>query len=454
MVATPTRFLTPQILPQMLLGQRLIHAINHCIESHQMLPNIAEMIGQDLNVEICALLFINQETLSLQGVVWTREQTILLKAGSDWLENNWFQKIQLQEYPLLFNSKVTPSTIIQLTQNIFLRSGIGLRTIFQGQVNGVVIIGSSQPQKYSLEKAKLIEIADSLAIANHLFQSSQSIPKTKVETIKSVTQNHNLTIDENLIKAWYEATRQKLEQQRQTNDQLIHNIVTIMSDQTRNPLTNIRMGIEMLRRNLHSPENSNKGLDLIEQEWRKLNDINEEILQLKTLKLNHINLQFSQVNLNHFFQQLVTSHESKWRETSYLLIIKTDLPENLPVINSNVSYLQRIFDELFINAKKFALKNTEITLKIKEFNENNQAYIRLELSNLTSSIKCNNLNHFFDPFYRDQWVIDTAISGVGLGLTIIKELVEQLNGKITIKCNSISISNHCLITVIVIFPVN
>jgi K+-sensing histidine kinase KdpD len=183
-------------------------------------------------------------------------------------------------------------------------------------------------------------------------------------------------------------------------------------------------------------------------------EINEKILQLKTLKFSHVNPQLSQVNLNFFVQQLVSSYQSKWTENAIPLTLKIDCPKNLPVFDSNTGYLQRIFDELLINAQKFALKNTNVTLKVRESQDNNQPCLVLKLSNLTQSVKCKNSRYFFDPFYREQWVIDTAIPGLGLGLTTTKELVEQLNAKIKVTCASADVPEHCLITFTLTFPLN
>ena len=105
-----------------------------------------------------------------------------------------------------------------------------------------------------------------------------------------------------------------------------------------------------------------------------------------------------------------------------------------------------------INAQKFALKNTDITLKIRESKEKGRPVIVLQLSNLTPSIDSKNLAYFFDPFYREQWVIDNAIAGIGLGLSIIKELVEQLDGRIAVTCDPTENVDDCLMTFTLTFP--
>jgi signal transduction histidine kinase len=451
MVTTPNRFLTFPPISQMLLGQRLIHLIGHYTESPQMLPAMAEMIGLSLDVNICILLIGSVGQSSLQGVSWTPSKTIRLEANSPILKHSWVKAVQGQEYPLLLNSKTNSRQVFQVTKDLVMRSGLGLRIMFQGKVNGMVIVGSSQDEKdYSLQEAQLIEIADSLAIANHFFQT---LPPNGAGITKPTNLSRVVPTNESsLFNKWYEATRQKLEQQRVSHDQLIHNIVTIMSDQTRNPLATIRVGIEMLRKNPPSPEKLQQRLDILEHEWRKLNEINEKILQLKTSKFNKTTLQVQKINFTDFIQRLVTSYEIKWAECSKKIAVKTDLPQDVLFFDADINYLQQICDELFINAKKFALKDTDITLKIRKSQEKGKPVVVLQLSNLTPSIDPKNLAYFFDPFYREQWVIDNAIAGIGLGLCIIKELVEQLDGRIAVTCDPTGDVDDCLMTFTLTFP--
>jgi signal transduction histidine kinase len=432
----------------MLLGQRLIHLIGHYTESQEILPAMAEMIGLSLDVNICILLVGAISDSSLQGVSWTPSKTIRLGTNSPLLKHSWVKAVQDQEYPLLLNTQTNSRQTLQVEKDVMMRSGVALRIVFQEKVNGMVMVGSFQDEKdYSSQEAQLIEIADSLAIANHFFQTLPS--QNATETAKTNNLNRAVSSDESsiLLKAWYEATRQKLEQQRASHNQLIHNIVTIMSDQTRNPLATIRMGIEMLRKNPPSPEKLQQRLDILEQEWRKLNEINEKILQLKTSKFNKTTLQLQQVNVTDFMQRLVTNYEIKWAECSKKIAVKTDFPTKTLFCDADINYLQQICDELLINAQKFALKDTDITLKIRESQEKGKPVIVLQLSNLTPSIDPKNLVYFFDPFYREQWVIDdNAIAGIGLGLSIIKELVEQLDGRIAVTCDPTGDVNDCLIT--------
>jgi K+-sensing histidine kinase KdpD len=215
------------------------------------------------------------------------------------------------------------------------------------------------------------------------------------------------------------------------------------------------MGIEMLRRRPPSPEDLTQRLDMIEQQWRKLNDINEKILQLRTIKFDHNSLYFQTIDLVTFIKNFLVRYqdgnddsEAKGR------VLKTQWP-NAPILfNIDVNCLEKILKELLTNAEKFALPQTPIQLNIQESQEMGSDKITISCRNLAPQTSPNNLKYFFDPFYREQWTIDTAIPGIGLGLTITKTLLEYLNGTIEVICEPTDNPDCCSIIFVLTFSKN
>jgi signal transduction histidine kinase len=253
--------------------------------------------------------------------------------------------------------------------------------------------------------------------------------------------------DSPIVRLWYDATRQQLEHQRQWNEQLIHNIITIMSDQTRNPLATIRMGIEMLRKAPPTPEQLAGRLAIIETEWRKLNDVNEKILQLRNLKTEENTVLLHRFDLLPVLQGVIESQtQIDALQGDGQCRVVTDLPDQMCRVDANYAHLQQILKELLTNAQKFSPAASPIAVKVTEVEAAGQAMIQLQCSNRSVGVSPKQLKFFFDPFYREQWAIDSAIAGIGLGLTITQTLIEQLNGKIDVDCEPAPEANQCLIT--------
>lgn len=447
------------------LGQDLIELVCHPPCDRALPLAIMERLGQGLNADFCLVAIGRRANEERQVWLWSAAEDTFhpLPCGRFW-QNSWVKAIASSETAVMY-SEVSdldaPSTgkPYLLPYPLSCTQAIGLRTIFQGKVNGLVILGTHSLLPWQKHQSqRLAELQSSLGVVNHLLRTTapalktyckpaSPVPRLVREPSISLPATQKILEDSTIIRAWYDATRQQLEQQRQWNEQLIHNIVTIMSDQTRNPLATIRMGIEMLRQAPPTPEQLSQRLAIIETEWRKLNDINEKILQLRNLKANKNTLLLHCLDLipvlkEEINQQILVNaslNDGKCR-------ITTDFPPQMCCVDANDAHLQQIVKELLTNAQKFSPPDSPIALKLAEVVLAGQTMIQLQCSNLSVYPTPPQTKFFFDPFYREQSVIDAAIAGIGLGLTITQTLIEQLNGKINVACEPATEADQCLMT--------
>lgn len=336
-----------------------------------------------------------------------------------------------------------------------------MKTYFQGNCNGLVMVGYFQKKQESKRRKNfLVELQTSLGIINQLLLTTELKANSFLEklspsseadisfTLPSSSQRNPFE-ESPILKVWYDASRQQLEQQKQWNQQLISNIITIMSDQTRNPLANIRMGIEILRKSPPSPKKLQEKLGIIEQEWRKLNDINGKLLQLQELKQGQGVVQSENFDVLSLLRDTIPPQEIINKRVSL------DYLEKSYGVEANLNHLQQIFQELLTNAKKFSVADSIIKVSLGNYDQTlaqGQKMVKLTFGNLTPAVDNKNTKYFFEPFYREQWVIDAAIAGIGLGLTIIKTLVEQLNGRIDVAWEPATSPDQSLITFTLLIP--
>ncbi len=340
------------------------------------------------------------------------------------------------------------------------RGAAGLKTYFQGDCNGFVIVGDFYTKKNKQKDYFLFKLQESLGIVNQLLLSMDSKRDNSGENLSSSTDSdtpiilsssspQNLFEKSAILKIWYNASRQQLEQQKQWNEQLINNIITVMSDQTRNPLATIRMGIEILRQGNHDPEKFQQKLEIIEQEWHKLNNINGEILQLRELKQKKNTVQLQNLDVISLLKSTISLQEAISKRVSLNYLGQNCNAE------ANFDHLQQIFQELLTNAQKFSVPDSVIKIGLENNHHDptlGRDMVKLTFANLTPALDSQNTKHFFDPFYREQWAVDVAIAGIGLGLTITRTLVEQLNGKIDVACEPCTPPDQSVITFTLLIP--
>ncbi len=104
------------------------------------------------------------------------------------------------------------------------------------------------------------------------------------------------------------------------------------------------------------------------------------------------------------------------------LEVVTDIPENAVAVMANENALQRVFQNLLQNATRYAIRTLEVS--VKETKEEVVICFANDVENLDEQ----DVEHLFERFYT----VDRARSNgsTGLGLTIVKEFVEKMDGKL------------------------
>ncbi|HAC64070.1 MAG TPA: histidine kinase [Cyanothece sp. UBA12306] len=442
------------------LEQRIIQAIQTIPDEKAMLSDVVSILGQEFCVDTCLIVSGFNEQQLFDYAIWTVDNSCILSQEivANLLSQPWLQELDKDNQLLAISdlSNTPNKRIIDSFNNIDLASLLAIKTQFHGEYNGIILLANNNAFQWSnTQKNILKNVSNLIGIACYLMQLKLSVSEdlTSQESSKtsSLTGIPKVLEDNPILKLWWGATRKQLDQQLEWNKQLISNIITIMSDQTRNPLASIKMGITMLRKKEFSPEDLQKRLNILEQEWQKLNEINEQILQLKTVKYEQLTCYPTQVDIKHLIEELATDYKQKWQDNKRQIL---DLEVSFAQADSSnwkiytdVNHVKNILTELLNNIGKFSIPNSKVFLNISQENLLNDPQIVITLKNVSNQVNQKNLRYFFEPFYREQWVIDTAIQGIGLGLTIVKELVELLGGKIEINKESTDNPEHCIIKV-------
>ena len=111
------------------------------------------------------------------------------------------------------------------------------------------------------------------------------------------------------------------------------------------------------------------------------------------------------------------------------IIFETNLQSNLPEIKANNSRLEQVFINLIQNARdamsSITNKEKKIIVKSKEI-AGEKPYIRIEFEDNGTGIEPNTIKRIFEPFYSTK----SPGKGMGIGLSIVKQIVEDFSGKI------------------------
>lgn len=204
------------------------------------------------------------------------------------------------------------------------------------------------------------------------------------------------------------------------------------SHELRTPLTIMRGEIEVA---LKKSRNEQEYLNILKgnlEEVRRLQNIVEGLLTLSQYENNRVTIQHEDINLTDIVIESVTKSRILAESKNIRLVLKLDEdnPEAV-IINGDSRKLLNVFLNIFDNAIKYSNENTEIKCFTGITKTDKYAYVTIKDEGI--GIPEESLKNIFERFYRED-SSRTRGEGfsLGLGLSIVKAVVEAHNGKIEV----------------------
>ena len=242
-----------------------------------------------------------------------------------------------------------------------------------------------------------------------------------------------------LTRLWYARKKQQLLQrqkeieQREASrltelDKLKTNLYTSITHEFRTPLTLI---LGPVRKLLHQPNKVSTSdmmtnLNLIEQNGKQLLSLVNQILDLQKLEASQLAPQYEQGDVMAFLHYLVDSFQSLVERKN--ISLEFESYPNAMVMDYDKDKLQKICSNLLANAVKF----TQDAGSIKFIAHADDQWLAIDVIDTGIGIPKENLDTIFNLFYQVDNTSTRRQDGTGIGLTLVKELVELLGGKISV----------------------
>ncbi|XHX76238.1 MAG: GAF domain-containing protein [Stenomitos frigidus ULC029] len=231
----------------------------------------------------------------------------------------------------------------------------------------------------------------------------------------------------------YQEIQAQVDDQEQLND-LKDNFLSSVSHELRTPMSNIKMATQMLEIALKQAGIVNSEPNRLAQYFKVLKDESEreirlinDLLDLSQVESGIDALTLTTVDLHRWLAGLASSSsECTWSQEQQLLV---DVPAELPPLTTDFRYLERAITELLQNACKYTAKQETICVFARAIVDG----LQIGVSNTGTEIAASEHDRIFEKFYRipnaDPW----KYGGTGLGLALVKRLVERLGASIQVK---------------------
>jgi len=204
-----------------------------------------------------------------------------------------------------------------------------------------------------------------------------------------------------------------------------------VSHELRTPLAVILTAAENLADDVvHDVEKTRQYGELINHEGRRLSNMVERVLLYAKMRGDNRQFEHQAVDLIATIEDAVAS--SSVGSTERSVKVSKEFPESLPRIMGDPAALSSMIRNLISNAIKYSRREGIVTIQAREADTESGPVIQVAIHDQGEGIPSREIPHLFDPFFRGERAKQTQAEGSGLGLSLVKQVVEAHGGRIEV----------------------
>ncbi len=264
------------------------------------------------------------------------------------------------------------------------------------------------------------------------FKSLSRIDKIIQKTEKITTENLDELIEgENFDDEYGRlvSTMNKMIKRIKTSIEYMNQFSVSVSHELKTPLTILRGEIELALRSKNIPKEYREILESNYEETLRLIKIIERLFYLSKLENSKIELDKTQITLEALVSPIVKLFLKIAEERNINLIFDCKNLGN-ELIEVDPDLFKQAISNLLDNAIKFAKENTDVIIGCDESGENQKS---ISIINYGEVIPREILPKLFDRFYRTENSRNRKLGGMGLGLSIVKSIIDLHKAKINVE---------------------
>ncbi|OQR56995.1 cell wall metabolism sensor histidine kinase WalK [Bacillus sp. CDB3] len=217
----------------------------------------------------------------------------------------------------------------------------------------------------------------------------------------------------------------KMAKRLQNSEQMRQEFVSNVSHEFQSPLSSIQGFSKTVKTEDLTELEKHHYLSIIESESQRMSNMCKQLLTLASLDQEKITLRKEFFNLGKQIRSIIFTSEWEWQEKD--LAIETDIPRI--EIYGGKNLLHQVWTNVFTNCIKFTERGESISFEAEE----NELEWRIAITDRGCGIPEEEIKRIFDRFYKVDSARNRNIKGSGLGLSIVKEIIELHEGAITVE---------------------
>jgi PAS domain S-box-containing protein len=200
--------------------------------------------------------------------------------------------------------------------------------------------------------------------------------------------------------------------------------LAMLGHELRNPLSPIVTALQLMK--LQGPENTERARDVIERQVGHLTRLVDDLLDVSRIARGKVELRIETVEMAEVVAKAIEMASPLLEKRAHTLVV--DVPRHGLPVEADPMRLSQVISNLLTNAAKYTPPGGRITVR----GERAGAEVVLSVRDTGMGIAADVLPRVFDLFVQERQAIDRSHGGLGLGLTIVRNLIERHGGSVSV----------------------
>ena len=170
---------------------------------------------------------------------------------------------------------------------------------------------------------------------------------------------------------------------------------------------------------------------LIRAQGRRLGRLVDEVLLFTAGRFGLSGYDLEPVEVAPILAQSLSTFDANLREAGFT--VAQEISDKLSPIVADPAATITCIENLVSNAMKYSNSSRWIAIRAYESTADSTQEVRISVEDKGTGISSSDLKHIFEPFYRAPAVRDEQVRGVGLGLYLVKRMMEDMGGRVSVK---------------------
>ncbi|NCO33242.1 MAG: hypothetical protein AUJ92_12925 [Armatimonadetes bacterium CG2_30_59_28] len=212
-------------------------------------------------------------------------------------------------------------------------------------------------------------------------------------------------------------------------DKAKNDFISMVSHELRSPLTSIKGFLLSILRGLYGDVTAKQRepLTIIQEQSERLLSLINDLLEITRGEMKFCEQRMEPIQIGEVLLSCIVFIKVLAEEKN--IVIEKAIPDHLPMIDADRENIEKVFSNLIGNAVKYTPNGGTVTVTASDFG----THLQVCVADTGIGIAAEALPHIFEKFYRVKDEKTREILGTGLGLTIVKNIVDAHMGTINVE---------------------